>query len=156
MRPVVENEVEFQKSRAFRRSPLVHHIGDSAKCRCDGRRTYARVVVLVVPAVIGSRAARWWHACGWPENRSYVCARNLWGADATGNGARSHRAVESAASVRSRTLKQLGSGKGAEAELPEAIEIEPKPFSSRELRASNSLLDKDDLELDGESSELAL
>jgi DNA anti-recombination protein RmuC len=50
----------------------------------------------------------------------------------------------------SRTLKQLGSGKGAEAELPEVIEIEPKPFSSRELRASNSLLDKDDLELDGD------
>lgn len=54
--------------------------------------------------------------------------------------------------AKSRTLKQLGSGKGAEAELPEAIEIEPKPFSSRELRASNSLLDKNDLELDGESS----
>jgi DNA recombination protein RmuC len=53
---------------------------------------------------------------------------------------------------KSRTLKQLGSGKGAEAELPEAIEIEPKPFSSRELRASNSLLDKDDLEHDGDSS----
>jgi DNA recombination protein RmuC len=53
--------------------------------------------------------------------------------------------------AKSRTLKQLGSGKGAEAELPEAIEIEPKPFSSRELRASNSLLDND-LELDGESS----
>jgi DNA recombination protein RmuC len=54
--------------------------------------------------------------------------------------------------AKSRTLKQLGSGKGAEAELPEVIEIEPKPFSSRELRASNSLFDKDDLELDGESS----
>lgn len=53
--------------------------------------------------------------------------------------------------AKSRTLKQLGSGKGAEAELPEAIEIEPKPFSSRELRASNALLD-DDLERDGDSS----
>ena len=43
--------------------------------------------------------------------------------------------------AKSRTLKQLGSGKGAEAELPEAIEIEIKPFSLRELRDSNSLLD---------------
>jgi len=50
--------------------------------------------------------------------------------------------------AKSRTLKQLGSGKGAEAELPEAIEIEPRQFSSRELRASNSLLDRNDEELD--------
>ena len=50
--------------------------------------------------------------------------------------------------AKSRTLKQLGSGKGAEAELPEAIEIEPKPFSSRELRASNTLLDRNELERD--------
>jgi DNA anti-recombination protein RmuC len=48
--------------------------------------------------------------------------------------------------TKSRTLKQLGSGKGAEAELPEAIDIEPKLFSSRELRDSNSLLDNDDTE----------
>ena len=42
--------------------------------------------------------------------------------------------------AKSRTLKQLGSGKGAEAELPEAIDLEPRPFSSRELRASNQIL----------------
>lgn len=51
--------------------------------------------------------------------------------------------------AKSRTLKQLGSGKGAEAELPEAIEIEPRPLSSRELRSSNLLLEKDDMELVG-------
>ena len=51
--------------------------------------------------------------------------------------------------AKSRTLKQLGSGKGAEAELPEAIEIEPRLFSSRELRASNLLLEKDVTELVG-------
>ena len=49
--------------------------------------------------------------------------------------------------AKSRTLKQLGSGKGAEAELPEAIEVEPKLFSSRELRASNMLLVTDETEL---------
>ena len=49
--------------------------------------------------------------------------------------------------AKSRTLKQLGSGKGAEAELPDAIEIEPRLFSSRELRPSNLLLEKDDPEL---------
>ncbi len=50
--------------------------------------------------------------------------------------------------AKSRTLKQLGAGKGAEAELPEAIELEPRLFSSRELRVSNSLLQKDDPGLD--------
>jgi DNA recombination protein RmuC len=44
---------------------------------------------------------------------------------------------------KSRTLKQLGAGKGAEAELPEAVEIEPKLFSSRELRSANALLNGD-------------
>jgi len=52
--------------------------------------------------------------------------------------------------AKSRTLKQLGSGKGGDAELPEAIEIEPRLFSSRELRASNHFLDKDDPELEGD------
>lgn len=51
--------------------------------------------------------------------------------------------------AKSRTLKQLGAGKGAEAELPEVIELEPRPFSSRELRASNILIEKDDAELNG-------
>lgn len=51
--------------------------------------------------------------------------------------------------AKSRTLKQLGSGKGAEAELPEAIELEPRPFSSRELRASNVVIEKDDAEVHG-------
>jgi DNA recombination protein RmuC len=44
--------------------------------------------------------------------------------------------------AKSRTLKQLGSGKGAEAELPEAVDLEPRPFSSRELRASNEILNE--------------
>ena len=43
---------------------------------------------------------------------------------------------------KSRKLKQLGSGKGAEAELPEPIDLEPRPFSSRELRASNYILNE--------------
>jgi DNA recombination protein RmuC len=51
--------------------------------------------------------------------------------------------------AKSRKLKQLGSGKGAEAELPEAIELEPRPFSSRELRALKIVIEKDDTELDG-------
>jgi len=51
--------------------------------------------------------------------------------------------------AKSRTLKHLGSGKGAEAELPEAIELEPRPFSSRELTASNEFIEKDETELDG-------
>jgi DNA recombination protein RmuC len=36
-----------------------------------------------------------------------------------------------------RALKKLGSAKGSEAELPPPIEVGPRPFSSRELRASN-------------------
>jgi len=38
---------------------------------------------------------------------------------------------------KSRKLKQLGSAKGNEAELPEPIEVEPRPFSSHELRLLN-------------------
>jgi hypothetical protein len=64
MRPGVENEVEFQKPRAFRRSPSGHHIGDSAKCRCDWRRTCAGVAVLAPPSGIGSRAAKRCSLCG--------------------------------------------------------------------------------------------
>jgi DNA recombination protein RmuC len=44
---------------------------------------------------------------------------------------------------KSRKLKQLGSGKGAEAELPESIDLEPRLFSSRELRSSNHILNAD-------------
>ncbi len=55
--------------------------------------------------------------------------------------------------AKSRTLKQLGAGKGAEAELPEALELEPRLFSSRELRASNRLLERNDNELDLAASE---
>ena len=50
--------------------------------------------------------------------------------------------------AKSRTLRQLGAGKGAEAELPEAIELEPRLFSARELRASNLLLQQDNPGLD--------
>jgi hypothetical protein len=34
--------------------------------------------------------------------------------------------------------------KGAEAEVPEAIELEPKAFSSQELKALNLLIEKDE------------
>ena len=49
--------------------------------------------------------------------------------------------------AKSRMLKQLGSAKGADAELPEAIEVEPRPFSSRELRGSNLLLEENVIEV---------
>jgi DNA recombination protein RmuC len=45
--------------------------------------------------------------------------------------------------AKSRMLKHLGSGKGAEAELPEAIELEPRLFSSQELRPANVILEED-------------
>ncbi|MFP5236860.1 MAG: DNA recombination protein RmuC [Acidobacteriota bacterium] len=38
---------------------------------------------------------------------------------------------------KSRKLKQLGSAKGADAEIPEEIDLEPKLFSSKELRSVN-------------------
>ena len=50
--------------------------------------------------------------------------------------------------AKARTLKQLGSGKGAEAALPDSIALKPKPFSSRELKASNPVFDFDDTEVD--------
>jgi len=50
--------------------------------------------------------------------------------------------------AKSRKLKQLGSAKGAEAEVPEAIELEMKPFSSQELKALNPP--------DGEDDDVAL
>jgi hypothetical protein len=49
--------------------------------------------------------------------------------------------------AKSRSLKQLGAGKGAEAELPDPVELEPRLFSSRELRASNRLIENDEHEL---------
>jgi DNA recombination protein RmuC len=42
---------------------------------------------------------------------------------------------------KSRRLKQLGAAKGNEPELPEAIDLEPKLFSSVELNGANLLLD---------------
>lgn len=54
--------------------------------------------------------------------------------------------------AKSRKLKQLGSGKGAEAELPEAIEVEPRLFSSRELRNSNYVLEKRDEDVESSLS----
>jgi len=40
--------------------------------------------------------------------------------------------------AKSRKLKQLGSAKGADADLPHSIDLEPRGFSSRELRSLNS------------------
>jgi len=45
---------------------------------------------------------------------------------------------------KARSLKQLGAGKGDEPELPEAIEVEARPFSSPELRPSNLFLEESD------------
>ena len=41
--------------------------------------------------------------------------------------------------AKSRKLKQLGSSKGADAELPELVDLEPRPFSSRELKSLDQL-----------------
>ena len=48
---------------------------------------------------------------------------------------------------KSRKLKQLGAGKGAEADRPEAIELKPKLFSSRELRTAEPLFEKDEIKV---------
>jgi DNA anti-recombination protein RmuC len=50
--------------------------------------------------------------------------------------------------ARSRTLKQLGASKGAEPELPEPIELEPRLFASRELMSSNPDLEQSDVKFD--------
>jgi DNA recombination protein RmuC len=47
---------------------------------------------------------------------------------------------------KARNLKQLGAGKGDDPELPEAIDVEARPFSSRELRPSNLFLEPSDAE----------
>jgi DNA recombination protein RmuC len=52
---------------------------------------------------------------------------------------------------KSRKLKQLSGGKGPEADLPEAIELKPKLFSSRELRTVDLIFEKDKIEV-GEAS----
>jgi DNA recombination protein RmuC len=39
--------------------------------------------------------------------------------------------------AKSRRLKQLGSSKGPEPALPEEVDLEPRPFASKELRALN-------------------
>lgn len=49
---------------------------------------------------------------------------------------------------KARSLKQLGAGKGAEPQVPDAIEIEPRTFSSRELREFNPVLDSDAEEIE--------
>jgi DNA recombination protein RmuC len=50
---------------------------------------------------------------------------------------------------KARTLKQLGAGRGSEPELPEPVELEPRPFSSRELKTTNLFLppEEDEAEL---------
>jgi DNA recombination protein RmuC len=45
--------------------------------------------------------------------------------------------------AKSRKLKQLGSSKGTEPEIPDVIELEPKPFSSQELKDLNVLPEKE-------------
>jgi DNA recombination protein RmuC len=45
--------------------------------------------------------------------------------------------------AKSRTLKQLGAAKGAEPELPEPVELEPRLFSSRELKTTNLFLQQE-------------
>ena len=45
--------------------------------------------------------------------------------------------------AKSRKLKQLGSAKGPEAELPDVVDLDPRPFSSQELRSLNLPTAKD-------------
>jgi DNA recombination protein RmuC len=45
---------------------------------------------------------------------------------------------------KARTLKQLGAAKGAEPELPEPAELEPRLFSSRELKTTNLFLQQEE------------
>jgi DNA recombination protein RmuC len=45
---------------------------------------------------------------------------------------------------KARTLKRLGAGKGPEPELPEPVELEPRLFSSPELRTSNLFLQQEE------------
>jgi DNA recombination protein RmuC len=52
---------------------------------------------------------------------------------------------------KARTLKRLGAGKGSEPELPEPVELEPRLFSSPELRTSNLFLPQEE-----DESELSL
>jgi DNA recombination protein RmuC len=47
---------------------------------------------------------------------------------------------------KARTLKQLGAGKGNEAELPDPVELEPRLFSSRELKTTNLFLQPEEEE----------
>jgi DNA recombination protein RmuC len=57
--------------------------------------------------------------------------------------------------AKSRKLKQLGAGKGGEPELPEAIDVDPKLFSSRELRPANALLEQCDQTQDAPAPQAA-
>jgi DNA recombination protein RmuC len=50
---------------------------------------------------------------------------------------------------KSRKLKQLGTAKGADAELPEPVDLEPRLFSSRELRGANQSPEAGDLDSSG-------
>jgi DNA recombination protein RmuC len=54
--------------------------------------------------------------------------------------------------AKSRKLKQLGSSKGTEPEIPDVIELEPKSFSSQELKDLNILPEK---EIDAELAQTA-
>jgi len=46
--------------------------------------------------------------------------------------------------AKSRKLKQLGAAKGAEPELPESVELEPRSFTSPELNTTNLLLQEEE------------
>src|SRR6185312_4064627 len=46
--------------------------------------------------------------------------------------------------AKARKLKQMGAGKGGEPELPEPVELEPRLFSSRELKTTNLFLQQDE------------
>jgi DNA anti-recombination protein RmuC len=49
--------------------------------------------------------------------------------------------------TKARRLKQLGAVKGPEPELPEPVELEPRLFSSRELKTTNLFLQREEGEL---------
>jgi DNA recombination protein RmuC len=55
--------------------------------------------------------------------------------------------------AKSRRLKELGAGKGSDVETPEALDLEPRLFSARELRESNDLIHGENIELAASSQE---
>jgi hypothetical protein len=84
---------EFRQiERVIEQPASDHRTEGKSKDRWDWRwRSLAWLVVW--HRAVENKVARRWHVCGWRGSRSFGCARNLRGADATGSGARTHQAT---------------------------------------------------------------